>query len=137
MFGQRAQRLRMQGKVDMRCAVGQHIVERRVAAGLLQAVDATIAPVVEHDDDEFFVQHDGRGDFRIHHQIAAVAHHDDDFRFRFRHLDAEATGDLVTHARVAVLHVVAARRACPPQLVQLGRQGARRADDDIVAGRVR
>jgi hypothetical protein len=37
----------------MRGAVGQHIVERGIAAGLLQAVDAAVAPVVEHDDDEF------------------------------------------------------------------------------------
>ncbi len=124
----------MQGEVDARCAVGQHIVERGIAARLLQAVDAAIAAVVEHDDDQFFVEHDGGGDFRIHHQIAAVAHHDDDFRLRLRHLDAQAAGDFITHARVAVFHMVAARCRCSPQLVQLGRQGTGRADDNVAGG---
>ena len=36
--------------------------------------------------------------------------------------DAEAAGDLVAHARVAVLDVIAARRRRAPELVQLGRQ---------------
>ena len=52
---------------------------------------------------------------------------------RPRLLHAQAAGDLVAHARVAVLDVVAAGMRAAPELVQLGRQGAGGADDDVVA----
>ena len=48
-----------------------------------------------------------------------------------RHLHAEAAGDLVAHAGKAVFEVVAAGRAGLPELVQLARQAARRADHDV------
>ena len=54
-----------------------------------------------------------------------------------RHLDADAAGDLVAHAGVAVFHVIAARPQGAPELVQLGRQRARRAHDDVVRRRLR
>ena len=65
----------------------------------------------------FVPQHHGRRDLGIEHQVAAVADHHDDFALGLRHLDADAAGDLVAHARVAVFHVVAAgtrrrARAC-------------------------
>src|SRR6185503_20683242 len=41
----------------------------------------------------------------------------------------EAAGALVAHAGIAVFEVVAGRVLCAPELVQLARQSARRADD--------
>ena len=49
--------------------------------------------------------------------------------------DAEAAGDLVTHAGVAVLDVVALRVPGPPQLVQVTGHRAGRADHDVTSGR--
>ena len=53
-----------------------------------------------------------------------------DLSLRGRQLDADAAGDLVAHARVAVLDVVALRVARAPELVQVARHRPRRADDD-------
>src|SRR5439155_21092152 len=50
-------------------------------------------------------------------------------------LYAEAAGDLVAHARVAVLHVVPLRVARSPELVQVTRHRAGRADNDILRSR--
>ena len=50
------------------------------------------------------------------HQVRAVAHHRDHLGVGPRHLDAERAGDLVAHARVAVLDVVALAVARAPHL---------------------
>src|SRR5204862_3821006 len=47
-------------------------------------------------------------------------------------LDADAGRDLVAHAGVAVLQVVLARRAGPPQLVQVAGERAGRVDHHVV-----
>ena len=83
---------------------------------------------------ELAAEHHRGRDLGIHHQVAAVADHHDHFALGPRHLHAEAAGDLVAHARVAVFDVVAAGRARAPELVQLAGQRAGGADDDVVAG---
>ena len=128
----------MHGEINHRqqtrcaCAVAQHVVEWRTAAGLLQALDATEPAVVQHHDDEFHAQHDRSGDFRVHHQVGAVAHHHDHLLLRACHLHAQATGNLVSHTGVAILHVVVARRSRTPELVQLGRQRTGGANHHVV-----
>ena len=49
------------------------------AAGALQPVDAAIAAVVEHGHDQLLAQHDRGLQLRVHHHVAAVADHDEDF----------------------------------------------------------
>ena len=77
---------RMRGEVDIgqRLVAGvlQQVVEALAAGRLLQPVDAAEAAVVEHDDDELEAEHHRGGDLGIHHQIGAVADHDDDFARR-------------------------------------------------------
>ena len=63
-------------------AIVDQVVERRAAAGLLQAVDATVAAIVEHHDDQLRAEHDRRRDLAVHHQIAAVADDHDHFALR-------------------------------------------------------
>jgi hypothetical protein len=87
----------------------QHVVEAGAAAGQLQALDAAEAAVVQHHDDELESQHDRGGDLGIQHQVGAVAHHHDHLVLRARHLHAQAAGDLVAHAGIAVFDVVVAR----------------------------
>jgi len=58
------------------------------------------------------------------------------FLVRTCHLDAEAPGNLVAHARVAVLHVVVAGQRRTPQFVQLCRQGAGSAHGHIAGAAV-
>ncbi len=84
VLGQRAERSRMRGEIDARRAVGtlhaivEQVVERLPAAGLLQPVDAAVAAIVEHDDDELHAQHHRGRDLGVEHQVAAVADDDDD-----------------------------------------------------------
>ena len=118
-------------------AVGEQIVEAFSAARLLQPVDAAVAAVVEHDDHELRAEHHRRCDFRVEHQVAAVADQHDDLALWIRHLDADAAGDLVAHARVAVFDVVGAGTRGAPELVQFARQRSGGADDDVVRRRVR
>ena len=73
----------------------------------------------------------GRDDLLRHHQVRAVADEDVDVALRRGHLHAEPAGNLVSHARVAVLHVIALGVARAPQLVQVARQAAGGADDDV------
>ena len=57
-------------------AVGEQIVERLAAARLLQAVDAAVAVVVEHDDDELLVEQERGRDllaFAGRHPYLALA----------------------------------------------------------------
>ena len=99
-------------------AVVEQVVERRATAGLLQPVDAAVAAVVEQHNDQLEAEHHRGRDLGIHHQVAAVADDDDDFAVRAGHLHTEPAGDLVTHARVAVLEVIAAGHRRAPELVQ-------------------
>ena len=85
----------------------------------------------------FVSQHDDGGDLGVEHQVAAVAEDDDHLALGLRELDAEPAGDLVAHAREAVLDVIAAGRRRAPQLVQLPRQRAGGADHDVARRRVR
>ena len=96
-----------------------------------------IAAVVEHGQDQLLAEHDRGLQLGVHHHVAAVADHDEDFAVGQGHLHAQAAGDLVAHAGEAVFHVVAVGRAGPPQLVQLARQAAGGADDDVAARRPR
>ena len=79
----------------------------------------------------------GGDDLRRHHQVRAVADQHVHLALRRRQLDADAAGDLVAHARVAVLDVVALRVARAPELVQVARHRARGAHDDVGRARTR
>ena len=73
------------------------------------------------------------------HQVRAVADDHEDLALGRGELDAHAARDLVAHARVAVLDVVAlaGRVARAPELVQVAGHRAGRAHDDAgLAGRV-
>ena len=85
--------------------------------------DRQLQPLLERGDD-----------LARHHQIGAVADQHVDLTFRRRQLDPEAARDLITHAGVPVLDVVALRVARPPELVQLARHRARGADDHVGGG---
>ena len=111
----------MRDEIDLRQrlvpGVLEQVVEALAAGRALQAVDAAEAAVVEHDDGELHAEHDRGRDLGVHHQVRAVADHDDHLALGPRHLDAEAAGDLVAHAGIAVFEVVAAglggaARAC-------------------------
>ena len=134
-----AHRARMHREIDRRAlaalrhAVVEHVVEARAAAFQLQPLDAAVAAVVEDHDDELAAEHHRRREFRVEHHVRAVADDHDHFAFGPREFRAEAARDLVAHARVRVVHVVVARRAAAPQLVQFGRQRAGRAHDEIIA----
>src|SRR5215210_3089904 len=87
------------------------------------------ARVVHEDDGELVALLDGGDDLGAHHQVRAVADHHVDLALWGRHLDAESARDLVPHARVAVLDVVALGIPRPPELMQIPRHRPRRADD--------
>jgi hypothetical protein len=101
--------------------VAQQVVEALAARGALQAVDAAVTAVVEHDDDQLAPEHHRGRDLGVEHQVGAVADEDEHLAGRFSHLHAEAARDLVTHAGEAVFHVVAAGLGGLPVLVQLAR----------------
>src|SRR5215213_5013262 len=88
--------------------------------------------VVDQDYGELVAFLDGSDDLGVHHQVRTVAAHYVDFALGVRHLHAKPAGDLIPHARVAVLDVVALRVARPPELVQIPRHGTRGADDNVL-----
>ena len=69
---------------------------------------------------------------RVHHQIGAVADHDDDLGIGHRHLGAPAAGDLVAHAGIAELAVERAGGLDLPVLGQLARQAPGGGDDAVL-----
>ena len=69
-----AHRRGMGTKVD---AVRHQIVERRTPCRLLQPVDATEPAIVQQYDGQLHPHGDRSRDLRVHHQVAAVANHDD------------------------------------------------------------
>ena len=119
--------------VPVRWVADAEVVEGVGAAtGGREVADAAEAVVVEEHDgqrDAFLV---GRQDLVGEHEVGAVADHHVDPSLGFRHGHAEATGDLVAHGGVAVLHVVRVRAAGAPDLVQVAGQAAGRADDHAV-----
>ena len=115
---------RARGRID------EKVPERGAATRLLEPIDAAEAVVVEdHDDERQAHRHRGR-DLGVHHQIAAVADHDEHVAVGQRHLRAETTGDLVSHAGISVLEVIALRIGRAPELVKLAGQPAGGAHDD-------
>src|SRR4029453_14282729 len=90
---------------------------------------AETAVLHQHDDDlDPFLY--GGGKLLGHHQVGPVADEDEDLAVGRSELHPEATSDLVAHARVAVLHVVALWVPGAPQLVQIAGHRACRAHDD-------
>ena len=96
-----------------------------------QVSDRAEAVVVDEDDRQLQPLLDRRDDLAREHQVGAVPDHHVDLALRGGQLDAETAGDLVAHARVAVLDVVALRIPRPPELVQVARHRAGGADDDV------
>ena len=71
-------------------------------------------------------------DFRVQHQVTAVADQDNNLSFRFGQLHAQSAGDLVAHAGVSVFDMVSVLVAGPPELVKFAGKAARGADDHRV-----
>ena len=111
------------------------------ADGLRERADRLVAVVLDEDDRQLDALRDGGDELLGHHQIGAVADHHEHLALGRGHLDAEPAGDLVAHAREAVLDVVALRVARAPQLVQVAghatrprRPRRRVGSDDAVDG---
>src|SRR5215211_3554535 len=105
------------------------------AYGARERTDGREAGVIHENYDEPVPLQD-RGDYLgAHHQVGAVSDHHVDLALGRGHLDAQAAGDLVPHARVAVLDVVALRVAYSPELVQIPRHRARRAHHHVLGRR--
>ena len=66
-----------------------------------------------------------------HHQVGAVADHDEDIAVGAGHPHTDAACDLVSHAGIAVFDVIALAVAGAPQLVQVAGHGAGRAHDNV------
>ena len=64
--------------------------------------------VLDEDDGELDTLLKGRHEFPGEHQVGAVSDQHEDLAFRCGELHSEPAGDLVAHAGVAVLEVVAA-----------------------------
>src|SRR5215208_1365791 len=107
------------------------------ADGARERPDRGEPGVVDQDYGELVAFLDGSNNLGVHHQVRTVAAHYVDLALGGGHLHAEAAGDLIPHARVAVLDVVALRVARPPELVQIPRHGTGRADDNVLGFRER
>ena len=81
---------------------------------------------------KFGTESDRSSDLGVQHQVTAVADQHDDLVLGPRQLHAEAAGDLVAHAGIAVFQVVAADLPRLPQLVQFAGQPAGGAHHDGV-----
>ena len=113
--------------------------EARRAERARQRADRRVAVVVDEHDRDLDPFRDRRHEVAGQHEVRAVADHHVDLALGCGELDADPAGDLVAHARVAVLDVVALaeRIARPPELVQVAGRGAGGAHDDAgLAGRV-
>jgi hypothetical protein len=73
--------------------------------------------VVDENDRQLVALLDRGDDLAREHQVGAVADEHVDVPLGGGHFHAEPAGDLVAHARVAVLDVVALRVARAPELV--------------------
>src|SRR2546423_7163370 len=135
-----AEALRVGGEVDGQHATVQPPVGAAVpvprseplhAQLLRQRADRREAVVLHQDDDDLHALLHGGDQLLRHHEIRAVADHDVHLAVGAGQLGAEATGDLVAHARVPVFDVVALRMPCAPQLVQVARHRTGGADDHV------
>ena len=128
------------GQVDRQLGAVEPAVVAAVAVGgaeplraqrLRQRADRGEAVVLhQHDDDLDALLHGG-DQFGGHHQVRAVADHDEHVAVGGGHPDADAAGDLVSHAGVAVFDVIALAVAGAPQLVQVAGHRARRAHHHV------
>ncbi len=87
-------------------------------------MDALVSTVVDQNDGDLQTLLERRHQLRVQHEIASVAQKRIDLALGPRQLDAEGTGDFVTHARVAVLRVVVVRTMGAPELVEITGQAA-------------
>src|SRR4029077_6579014 len=87
--------------------------------------------VIEENDVELDSFLNAGMDFLSHHQIGAIADHHIDLAVRRGHLYSEPSGDFISHAGVAILHVITLRIPGPPQLVEISRQAACGANQDV------
>src|SRR5207248_686914 len=84
--------------------------ESAATDGLTQIVDAPETPIVEHEDRNLQPLLDGRHDLARVQQIRAVADDDVNLAAGIGEFGADAGGNLVAHARVAVLEMEAIGR---------------------------
>ena len=96
-----------------------------------ERADRLVAAAVDEHDRQLQPLLDRGDELARQHQVGAVADEHVDLPLGRRELDAEAARDLVAHARVAVLDVVALRVARAPELVQVAGHRAGGADDDV------
>ena len=87
--------------------------------------------VINEYDNELGVLLERRDDRLAQHEVRAVADERIDLALGCRELHTEGTGDLVAHARVAVLDVVLLPIARPPELVQISGHRPRGADHHV------
>ncbi len=87
--------------------------------------------IVEQHDVELEPFLNGRHDLGVHHEVGAIADHHVHLAIRRSHLHAQSARDLVAHAGIAVLQVIALGVARPPELVQVTGQAPRGAHDDV------
>src|SRR5579862_3950009 len=108
-----------------------HVVEARVAGRALQALDTAKATIVEQHDDQLHSEAHRARHLAVQHEIRPIAHHHDHFALGMRELDAECTRDLVAHAGVAILEVIAAHLLGLPVPMELAGQATGGSDDDV------
>ena len=80
--------------------------------------------IVDQHDDEFYSFLHGGHDFRGHHLVRAVPEKHKYFAAGIGHFCADGSGNFITHAGVAILHVITIRRAGGPKFVQVARMTA-------------
>src|SRR5689334_4547227 len=100
-----AERGRVRGPVDLDAIFSQHVVERAAAHVRLEAVDHRVTAVVADDDDQLLARQHRAVQLGVEHQVRAVAHEGEDFAVTTCEPRAPGAGDLVAHAREAVLAV--------------------------------
>src|SRR6266852_4041114 len=96
-----------------------------------QAADTGEPVIVEQHNVEFHFFLERRDDLLRHHEIRAISDQDIDFTARVCHFHAHSAGDLVAHAGISVLKVVALGIARAPQLVKISREAARGTHNHI------
>ncbi len=77
--------------------------------------------IVEHHDVEFVAFLQCRDDLLRHHQVRAIAHEHVHLALGMCHLHTQSSRDFIAHARVAILHVVAAGLTSAPEFMKVSR----------------
>lgn len=132
--GGEVHRERGSGEVPVRRPVPVVRAEALAAGRLGEAADRGVAVVLEDDQLDRQVLLDCGDDLGGVHEVGAVADERPDRAVRGRHAHADRGRDLVAHAGVAVLHVVLARGAGAPELVQVAGERTGRVDEDVRVG---